>query len=234
MIGKALVKGLDLLAVLAGEAQGLAYSELRARLDTSPASFARFLKILVDRKYVVRDDVGRYRLGWRLAAQGQVALRGYPLREKAHRHLRALVEETGESAESLAYEDGHFLFLDRHEGLGSVVVRARAGSGFVVNAATAIGRVGLAYGLGEGRGQLSKAAVARVRRDGYAELLQNRDVVYRIAAPVFDVSACCVGSLCLAAPAFRVRQKQKRVLRRAVTSHAAALSGEMGGGNADG
>ena len=53
--GKALDKGLDILEVLADEDQPLSFTALREKIDVSPASFARFLKQLVERGYAEED-----------------------------------------------------------------------------------------------------------------------------------------------------------------------------------
>jgi len=227
--GKALRKGLDILeAVRAAGADGIGYGALRDRIETAPASFARFLKILSERGYVSKGSDGAYRPGWQLAAHSRAALAGYDVRELSCSHLRRLVDETEESAEAAVYEGGHFLFVARAESPRSVVLQARAGSRFPIRGTTALGLLALAFGLAETDDTTRPEDLAGIRRDGFTELLQNSDEVYRGAAALRDGQGALIGCLCVAAPAFRVRQKERALFRRLLTAHAVEVSRALG------
>jgi DNA-binding IclR family transcriptional regulator len=229
--GKALSRGLDILETLGQRGQPMTYAAIGERVRVSQASFTRFLKILLRRGYVVQDERGRYRLGWRLAYLGQAALQDVPLLALVRPHLRVLAGETGECAEFAVFQDdGYFQFLERVESPKAVVLRARPGSRFPVGDGTAIGRVALAYGCRASDGARLAVRTARtVRKAGWAEMIQNRGEAYRIAAPVFDRDDSCIGAVVIAAPAFRARAAAKELFRKHLVAHARELSREVGG-----
>ncbi len=227
---KALHRGLDILETLGEADRPMAFGELRDRLEVSPASYTRFVRVLLERGYLARDEAGQYRLGWRLASLGDSALRGSPLRELAGAHLDALVEATEESAEAVVFPgDGHFQFVDRRESPRAVVLRARPGSRFPNHPGNAIGLLGMATGdAGPDARPLDPGQAERLGEEGFAELLQNNDEVLRAAAVVTGPSGRWVGALVIAAPAFRVGQAERRRFRDLLTTHAAELSGTLG------
>ena len=226
--GKALEKGLDLLERLAQSGTPLAFTELRSQLDASPASFARFLKILARRGYVQHDRTGRYRLGWRLAQLGQVVLDASRLRQMADPHLQAIRKATRETAELAEFQDGHFQFLARLESPQSILLRARPGSRFPVTSGTAIGILGLAYGLG-GTEPLEAPGANAIRRACFAEGFQNDNEAYRAAAPLIDATGHCIACLVVAAPAFRMDTTRRRTNKKVLCAQARALSRLLGG-----
>lgn len=226
--GKALQGGLDILDALQQAETPLAYAQLSRRVDMSPASFTRFLKILVARGLVRQEVDGRYALGWKCAQLGQLVLAASPLRAAAAPHLKEIAAATEESAESLTFEAGAFFFLDRVESPRSVVLKARPGSRFAIHDGTAIGRLALCLGVAPGRVGCSTREKERIRRTGYAGMLQNNNEVYRGAAAVFDARGVCVGCLCVGAPAFRVRRAERKRFQELLARHAGEVSRCLG------
>ena len=90
-------------------------------------------------------ETGRYRLGLRLIALGNAVLARLDLREVARPHLRALVEETGETATLSAPGDPDAITVDFVQSASSVQSVARVGRPSVAHA-TATGKVALAFG----------------------------------------------------------------------------------------
>jgi len=226
--GKALTVGLDLLEALEQAKSPLSFAELSRRVQTSPASFTRFLKILVQRGYVQQMPDGAYALGWRLAQLGEKTLAESPLRIAATPHLRAIVDVTQESAECAVFEPDGFVFLDRVESPRSVVLKARPGSRFGLQDTTAVGRLAICLGLAHGPAECSPSEQEAIRQRGFAERLQNRDEVYRAAAAVFDGRGVCVGCLCIGAPAFRVGAAERQQFADLLKQHAADVSRALG------
>ena len=225
--GKALTLGLGILEALEGNGTSLTYNELMRKTGVAPASFARFLKILVERGYVSQGPEGQYALGWRLAVQGRFALDSRPLRALARPHLLALMEETRETTEIVQYEGTHFLVLDRAESPQAIFLRAQAGSRFQTDASHALGQVGLAYGLVPPRG-IPKEKLKRVRKRRYAEAVQNDGQAWRGVAAIVDARGHLVGGLGIAAPAFRVKAAEKKKYEALLTSHAGEISLALG------
>ena len=225
-VGKALTKGLDILEALAASDGPVSFGDLRGRVNVSPASFARFLRILTDRGYASRDPSGRYRLSWRAAHVGLRARESSGLHAVARPHLEEITAATQESSELAAFDGKDFIFLDRLECPRSVVLKARPGSRYPVQDSNAIGLLGLAAGYG--RGGLPEGVAEAVRETAFAEMLHNSNEVYRAAGAVADHTGRWIGCLCVAAPAFRVGRAEKRAFRGILVDHARQVSGKLG------
>jgi DNA-binding IclR family transcriptional regulator len=188
-------------AVLGALAEGgeLGTNELARRTRLHPSSVSRLLATLVDAgmaEHVV--ETGRYRLGLRLVELGNAVLARLDLREVARPHLRALVEETGETATLSAPGDPDAITVDFVQSASSVQSVARVGRPSVAHA-TATGKVALAFGdvaLPSGRlraftartivdrGELARE-IERVRKQGWAQAAGEReDDLNAVAAPV--------------------------------------------------
>lgn len=177
----------------------LGTNELARRTGLHPSSVSRLLSTLADSGLVdYVPETGRYRLGLRLIALGNAVLARLDLREVARPHLRALVEETGETATLSAPGDPDAITVDFVQSASSVQSVARVGRPSVAHA-TATGKVALAFGdvaLPPGRlhaftertivdrATLS-GEVERVRMQGWAEALGEREEdLNALAAPV--------------------------------------------------
>ncbi len=227
-VGNALQKGLDILESLQDAGEPLSFGELRKRVKVSQASFARYLKVLSDRGYVTRNGGGDYSIGYRTIRLGLHGLSQLELHEIARTHLGEITERVKESAELAVFQGGDFIFLDRVECPRSVVLRARPGSSFGISDHNAIGALALAFGRKGKATRTSKKALEEIRARGFAEQLQNNDEVYRGAAPLLDHAGTCMGALCVAAPAFRVKQKEKTLFRKVLIEHANRVSVKLG------
>ena len=226
--GKALDKGLDILETLQSSYEPLSFSELKERINVSPASFARFLKLLLQREYIVRNEQGLYSIGIRAIQVGLSGLERLPLTAITRSHLKEITETTEESSEISLFEEGTFTFLHREECQRSVILRGRPGNRFDIQDNTAIGRVGLAFGYGKGPASLDSGIAETVKKLLFAEMLQNDNEVYRGASPVFNNTGACIGCLSIAAPAFRIKSSEKKRFRSILTDHARRISAKLG------
>lgn len=188
-------------AVLGALAEGgeLGTNELARRTRLHPSSVSRLLTTLVDAGMAEHvAETGRYRLGLRLVELGNAVLARLDLREVARPHLRALAEETGETATLSAPGDPDAITVDFVQSASSVQSVARLGRPSVAHA-TATGKVALAFGgvaLPPGRlraftertivdrGELARE-IERVLRQGWAQAAGEReDDLSAVAAPV--------------------------------------------------
>lgn len=226
--GKALDCGLDILQALEQSDAPQSFADLGRLVEVSPASFARFLKILLQRGYVMQGDDKRYQLGWRCSQLGQKVLAEAPLRERASQHLHSLAEMTGESAESVCFSIGGFTFLERVQSERSVVLRAQPGTLLTYNDQTAIGRLALCLKLAPGIPACSQKQISHIRKTGFTWMLQNNDEVYRGTAAVYGAMGSCIGCICIGAPAFRVKAEQRKRFRELLNKRAEAISFNLG------
>jgi IclR family acetate operon transcriptional repressor len=225
------------------EAGELGTNELARRIGAHPSSVSRLLATLERRGFVTHTpQTGRYRLGLRLVELGSAALASLDLRELARPHLRALVQETGETATlSVPGDRDSAITIDFAQSPRSVVSIARLGRPSVGHA-TATGKVMLAFGASVPSAPLERFTertiterptlereLARVRSQGWAEAREEREEgLAAVAAPVFGRAGELQAILGLQGPAERLRGGAKLDAVGRVRERAAILSTSLG------
>lgn len=202
------------LVLLAAVAEGGGtLSALARAAGLSPTTASRLLGTLAGQEFVRRDASGRYQVGARLRQLAAATLRENPVYELAGPHLEALAAETGETA-NLAVAAGE----DR-----AVYVRQVA-SPKLVQTAGWVGRAVPRHGTA-----LGAALAGELPGEGFASV--NGAVepdVTSIAAPVWGPDGTIVAAINVLAPTYRTPPGRIAFCGRAVTRHAAELSGGLG------
>jgi IclR family acetate operon transcriptional repressor len=230
------------LALLDALAEGPAgVNALARRIGVNPSSASRLLATLERGGLVEREPGGPYRLGLHLVALADRVLSRLDVRELARPQLRALVEETGETA-TLSVADGdQAVTVDFVPGGSSVVSMARLGRPSIGHA-TAAGKVLLAFG-GVVPAVLDPytdrtitdpavlaAELARVREQGWAEAEGEREPdLNALAAPVLGRGGTLAAILGLQGPAARLTSDRRRSVLPALLAAAAEVSRALGG-----
>jgi IclR family acetate operon transcriptional repressor len=232
-------------AVLDALAEGgeLGTNELARRTGLHPSSASRLLSTLAGSGLVEHvPESGRYRLGLRLIELGNAVLARLDLRELARPHLRALADETGETATLSAPGEPDAITVDFVQSASSVQSVARVGRPSVAHA-TATGKVALAFGdvaLPPGRlraftertivdrAKLA-AEVARVREQGWAQAAGEREEdLNALAAPVRGSRGQLAAVLGIQGPASRFGDDAKATALEPLLARAAAVSDALG------
>jgi IclR family acetate operon transcriptional repressor len=231
---------LDALAA-AGE---LGTNEVARRTGLNASTASRQLATLAAAGLVAHvEGSGRYRLGPRLVELGNAALAGLDVRELARPHLRALAEQTGETATLSVPGDPDAITVDFVQSSASVQSVARLGRPSVGHA-TAAGKVVLAFGdAALPAGELlrftaatitDRAALAAeldgVRRRGFAQALREReDDLNAVAVPVLGGRGELVAVVGVQGPASRFTEDAIGRALGALRDHAEAVSRALGG-----
>jgi IclR family acetate operon transcriptional repressor len=232
-------RALALLDALADGPAGV--NALARRIGVNPSSASRLLATLERGGLVEREPGGPYRLGLHLVALADRVLSRLDVRELARPQLRALVEETGETA-TLSVADGdQAVTVDFVPGESSVVSMARLGRPSIGHA-TAAGKVLLAFTAASPaaldpyteRTITDAAALAdeleRVRDQGWAEAEGEREPdLNALAAPVRGRDGALAAIIGLQGPAARLTAERRRAVLPAVLSAASAVSRALGG-----
>src|SRR5262245_34061880 len=221
----------------------LGTNEIARRTRLHPSSVSRLLATLVDAGLAEHvPETGRYRLGMRLVELGNAVLARLDLREVARPHLRALVEETGETATLSAPGDPDAITVDFVQSASSVQGVARVGRPSVAHA-TATGKVALAFGdvsLPTGRlhAFTERTVVDRARLDrevkgvrdqGWAQAVGEReDDLNAVAAPVRGSRGELVAVLGVQGPAPRFDAEAIARAVEVLLARAAAVSDALG------
>jgi DNA-binding IclR family transcriptional regulator len=145
----ALEKGLDILEALSGSPGPLTLSALARLLGRGNNEIFRMLNLLEERRYILRDEAGAYRLSLRLF---QIAHSHSPVRrmiETAEPAMRELVRATSESCHLSVLEGAEIVVLSSVECPQPVRLSIAVGARFDV-VRTASGRA-LLSSLSKGR-----------------------------------------------------------------------------------
>jgi IclR family acetate operon transcriptional repressor len=232
-------RALALLDALAEEPAGV--NALARRIGVNPSSASRLLATLERGGLVAREPGGPYRLGLHLVALADRALARLDVRDLARPQLRALVEETGETATLSVPGGDAAVTVDFVPGGSSVVSMARIGRPSIPHA-TATGKVMLAFAGGE-PAELNAftertitdparlaAELGAVRTQGWAEAEGEREPdLNALAAPVLGRGGALVAILGLQGPAARLTAARRHEVRPALIEAAAAVGRALGG-----
>jgi IclR family acetate operon transcriptional repressor len=123
-----LARGLDVLDLFASHGPALTQKEIAGALGLPVPTVHRLTKLLLERGYLVRERDGRrLRLGLGVARLLPAVLSGLRLPDVARDHLRALAEETGETASLAVLDGGEVVYLLSESGGRLLTPRAEVG-----------------------------------------------------------------------------------------------------------
>ena len=223
-------RALAVLSHLAQHPTGVGVRGIGAALEMSPSTVFRLLDALCRNGFARQDgETGRYVVGMRAVTLGLAALAAVDLTSVAPPYLRALVDETGESAFLATMDDGEVVYLLKEEGRHAIRTTAVLGTRRPVHC-TALGKTFLAaLEPGEVRTLLQRkgmpaftaqtvtdpdrlvAELEQVRRDGFAVDRQEiEDGLMCLAAPIRDHTGQTVAAISMAGPVGRVLPHAER------------------------
>lgn len=207
-------KAISLVELLCSQDRPLGLSEISQALELNKHMVLRLLSTLEDMGWVVRHAEGpKYSVGLLPYHYTSKVVRRMNFRTAAEQPLRALWEETGESAFlSILYQDTAML-VEHLDGVGSIRVGAHVGERYPLNC-TAAGKVLLAFGDPELLNRVAqhgferptpaalhtlnalRPELAAIRRDGYAlDREESITGVLCVAAPVFGHAEKLAGAI---------------------------------------
>jgi DNA-binding IclR family transcriptional regulator len=230
------------LALLDALAEGPAgVNALARRIEVNPSSASRLLATLERGGLVEREPGGPYRLGLHIVALADRVLARLDVRDLARPQLRALVEQTGETATLSVPGGDEAVTVDFVPGESSVVSMARLGRPSIGHA-TAVGKVLLAFTAAEPSVLIAftertitdadrlAAELAAVREQGWAEAEGEREPdLNALAAPVFGRGGELAAILGLQGPAARFTAPRRSSVLPRLLAAASAVSRALGG-----
>jgi DNA-binding IclR family transcriptional regulator len=238
------LKALSIIDLIA-EHGPASLAELGAKTRLPKSTLFRLLSTMCRAGFLERTPRGEYALAvklWRIGAKSIDYAMIHPLIADA---LRALVDETSETAHFSIYEDGHAVQVDKVECSQPIRAHTRIG-GRSPAYASATGKALLAYQAPEeiervaDRTERHTAAticepaalieeMATIRRTGVAcNRGEWRESVWSVAAAVFDHQGELVGAIGISGPQGRVEPALDRLVKT-VRTHARALTESHGG-----
>ncbi len=227
---------------------GATLSELAGDLDQSAATVYRILVTLEARGMVEFDkEMQVWHVGPRAFLIGARYLRRTSVVDRARPILRALMQETGETANLAVARDGHVMFVSQVECHNSIRAFFPPGTMSPMHA-SGIGKALLAemseaqFASHVKRADLERFTehtisdpdalwreMERVRGQGFAIDDQERNIGMRcIAAPVFDWTGEAVAGLSVSGPVSRMIDEDSARMAEAVKKAAVTLSDALG------
>lgn len=237
-------RSITILDALA-ESGELGTNELARRIEVAPSTVSRQLGTLAASGLVERvDATGKYRLGIRIVGLANAVLARLDVRAVARPHLEDLVHATGETATLSVAGEQDAVTVDFVAGAHSVQHVTQLGRPSIAHA-TSAGKVMLAFTdrplpkrplHAFTRRTITDPVklageIERVRRQGYAEAIEEREAgLSAIAAPVFGSGGELAGIVALQGPTPRFGRQELRAALSALLERCAAISAALGAG----
>jgi DNA-binding IclR family transcriptional regulator len=244
----AVLRGLQILELLAGEKKRWSTTEISRKLKIPKSTASYLLHTLLERGYLVREADGVYRLGMKLLALGAQALRGIEVRELALPILRRLTTETQTTAHLAVLEGAEVVYIERVPSPGFIQIDTWVGRRMPLHS-TSVGKA-LAAFLPEEEAEALfqttglarftprtiitlprlKQELKRIRESGVAiDNEENTPGVRCVAAPIFGSNERAVAALSLTGPVQQVTEELVGKIVEKVKEAARQLSRALGG-----
>jgi DNA-binding IclR family transcriptional regulator len=237
----------QVLSLFSLERTELTGPEIAAMVRRPRSTVHRLLGTFTAAGYLDRDqDTGRYRLGIRLAALGDVARHSTSIQRLALPMLRDITEATGELADLTVLADTELITIEVVESLHPIAVPGLLG-GHPPLHATAAGKVLLAWRPEPEIRRLLKpplkrftaktivdrerlmAELAETRRNGYGQVRSEWfEDLASVGAPVRNHRGEVIAALAVGMPESRCDKARIRMMARATMKAAAELSAQLG------
>jgi DNA-binding IclR family transcriptional regulator len=238
---------LVLLETLADAEDDIGPTELAARLHLHKSTIHRLLMVLEQQRFIRKDSRGKYGLGMKLFELGNRAIARVNLPERAQPMLRALVNQTGETAHISMLSGSEMLSITNVQGRWTLRTPATVGRRAPVHC-TAVGKAFIAFlpkrMLDDVIAVLEftrftvhtiatpvalRLELAKVRDRGFAVDDEEFEEGLRcVAAPIFNHTGLVIASVSVAGPVFRITKKRLPELARVMVTTAQALSADLG------
>lgn len=214
-------RALHVLQAFREEDCGLTLGELSRRTGLYKSALSRIMATLIQHRFALRHEDGRYGLGPMLSRLGGLYERSVDLKGVLLPTLRALTQETGESASFYIRQGDQRLCLMRVDGWRQVRDYIPVGSLLPIDRGAA-GRV-LAHFTAAGVSPLEPAIVLATIGERDPELAA-------VAAPVFGTRQRIIGALCVAGTATRFSEAERLSgIQDLVLREATRLTQALGG-----
>ena len=201
----------------------LPLAELSRRTGLHNTTVLRRARTLAQSDFMVQSEDGQWRLGPAAGWLGARYQAGFDIHNVVEPTLRALTQQTRESASFYVREGQERACICRVEGLQSVRHHVRIGMRLPLNLG-APGRVILAFSGEPG------AVYEEIRRRGYHVSMGEREPqVSSVAAPVFGLNWKLLGSMCISGPTSRLDHSQLETFAQTVMDAANSLSYALAG-----
>jgi len=244
-VSQSLMRALDLLAALAAEPATL--DELASEASVHKTTIMRLLHAMEAKRFVVRDDEQRFRLGPKLFELSSLALEQRDIRKMAHHHLADLNIRTGHTVHLAELEGNEVVYIDKFESRHPVRMYSRIGLTAALHSA-AVSKVLLAAMPRARKERIAAdlnydkatentltspeallAELEKVGRQGWAhDNAEHEAFVHCIAAPIRDASGEVVAAASCSVPVVMLDYEGLLALLPDLKASTDAISRDLG------
>lgn len=242
------IKTLEVLEVLASAKEGLGVTEISRALGLSKSTVHRILMALVNRQYVLKDEVTRrYRLGFKLLLLSSQVLDSLELRQLARPELVELANRSRETVHLVWLEGDEGVYVEKIDTSETIGLLSRVGKRVPLYS-TAVGKSMLAFMDAERLNsylqrvnlvpitphtitdvERLKEHLAQIRQQGFAlDCQENRLGVICVAAPIFQADGQVIAAVSIAGPDFRFTLAKAKELGPIVKEATLSISRKLG------
>lgn len=217
-MNKTLIKGLQIIELLARSSTPLSLTEIARALDLTKSNVHRLLATLHESAYLIRDqDTGTYTASIRLWELGSAVLAKLDLRLHAAHLMESLAEQTDESVHLSIREHNEVVYVHKEDSPNPIRAYSQIGGRAPIHC-VATGKAMLAFEPRESILRIAKNLQAhtgttitdpedllveleRIRHQGYAiNQGEWREGVYGVGVPIFDGVGQVIAAIGLSGP----------------------------------
>ncbi|MET0209183.1 MAG: IclR family transcriptional regulator [Burkholderiaceae bacterium] len=246
-----LIKGMQLLEVLAQRQGGAGVSELAAQLGMGKSNVHRTLQALVDMGYIVNEEGrGNYRASLKIWELGAHVIARLDVRQAAAPAMQWLLAESRETVHLSVLDGNEVVYVDKLDSpepvrayseiggrapahcvaTGKALLAWRDGGAVAVTAAAKAAKKSVPLSVAFTPATITDSVelareLERIRAQGYAvNRGEWRISVWGIAAPIADGTGRTVAAIGISGPATRVKPNRVKPLGGLVTEAARRIS----------
>lgn len=244
---KSAARVLEVFECLNDFPEGLTMKELGEQLSLPQSSMFQLVGTLHEKKYLVKTEDKRYKLGPKLIHIGARAMESIDLYAEAQPFLRRLMERVEETVFMAVLAEREVVYVSKVDSRRSVSTSAQIGSRKPLHC-TGLGKAFLAF-LPQGQSEeiFSDTTLNRMtpktvtnefelkrqlesyRQQGYAvDDGENEEGLFCLAAPVFDVNQQIVAAISIAGPRERIVRQEAEISHHLLAT-AGRISARIGG-----
>ena len=244
----AVLRGLQILELLAGERKRWSTTEISRKLRIPKSTTSYLLHTLLARGYLMRDADGVYRLGMKLLVLGGQALRGIEIRDVALPILRRLTTETQTTAHLAVLEGAEAVYIERVPSPGFIQIDTWVGRRMPLHS-TSVGKALAAFlpekeaealfqaaGLTRFTGHTIvslprlKQELRKIRETGVAiDNEENTPGVRCVATPIFGRDSMPLAAMSLTGPVQQVTEERLGRIVEKMKEASRQLTATLGG-----
>jgi DNA-binding IclR family transcriptional regulator len=250
-VSQSLGRALDLLAEIADRPATL--DELATKASVHKTTIMRQLRVLEEKRFVVRDDTQRFRLGSRFFELSFKALEQRDIRSTARDRLDEINARTGHTVHLAVLEGDEVVYIDKVESHHPVRMYSRIGLTAALQSA-AVAKVLLAdlplsrqQSIADGIDYVRLtpntlttpgallAELAMVKEQGWAhDNAEHESFVHCIAAPIRDAGGRVIAAASISVPVVLLGYDDLLTLLPELKAGTRAISADLGWVNTEG